>query len=267
MNWHWVLLIILTVNLSSCNKKTEQPHVDVFGHAGSSLHRDRYVYPANTFESVKYAIDVLDADGVEIDIQMTKDSVLVLFHDPLLVQSSSFPGCIQDYNFEEIENLSMDYSPYKITKLKPVVNYIYMRKKWVYLGIKTYNYCEEKKLNESTFQYALNEALSDVEVDNDSKIILGMTDLNFLKSLNFTFKCFENNTVEKTIQLANENNFKSILFHTSVVNETNVQLLKDSGIYWGMFGVKDEWTIDAAIQYEPNFLITDNIARTKKVTN
>ena len=41
-------------------------------------------FPINTFESINSAL-ALGADGSEVDIQMTKDSVLVLFHNRKLV--------------------------------------------------------------------------------------------------------------------------------------------------------------------------------------
>ena len=90
-------------------KKNNLPEVDVYGHAGSSLHRDRAVFPANSLESIKYAIDALSADGVEVDVQMTKDSILVLYHDSFLDNSSDFTGCIADYNYEEIKDFNSSF--------------------------------------------------------------------------------------------------------------------------------------------------------------
>lgn len=82
MNFRWGLYIIgaclLTIN-SGCKKELVYEDTLVYGHAGTTIHPELWVYPANTKESVLYALDVLGAEGVEIDIQMTKDSVRQVF--------------------------------------------------------------------------------------------------------------------------------------------------------------------------------------------
>src|SRR5690606_17296815 len=52
--------------------------VIILGHRGMGV---EYYKPENTYESIIPALGI-GADGCEIDIQMTKDSVLVLYHDP-----------------------------------------------------------------------------------------------------------------------------------------------------------------------------------------
>ena len=54
----------------------------ILGHAGMG---DLYKYPNNTMESIEPVLGI-GADGTELDIQMTKDSVLILFHDETLTR-------------------------------------------------------------------------------------------------------------------------------------------------------------------------------------
>ena len=65
--------------------------------------------------------DVLDADGVEVDVQMTKDSVLVLFHDAFLNDATNFSGCIHDYNFSDLTELEVYHTKYKLARLDEVI--------------------------------------------------------------------------------------------------------------------------------------------------
>jgi glycerophosphoryl diester phosphodiesterase len=268
MKWHWVLLIILSASLSNCSKNNSKPNIDVFGHAGTSLHRDRAVYPADSYESVKYAIDVLDADGVEVDVQMTKDSVLVLYHDSYLDQASAFGGCVSEYNYAEIEHLKLDFTNYELVTLKKVVEFVQTRNKKVYLDVKTYNYCGYEKINQTSFQHALEQSVEQLDSSFiKTKIILGMTDYKLLDEMNFSTKCYETTNVSDGIQKANDYNFTCLSIFKQFINKDDAIRLNNTSIYWGVVGVKDKWTIDKIVQLRPKFIISDNIARTKKVTN
>jgi len=268
MKWHWGLLIILSASLSNCSKNNSKPNIDVFGHAGTSLHRDRAVYPANSYESIKYALDVLDADGVEIDVQMTKDSVLVLYHDSYLDQASTFKGCVSNYNFAEIEHLKLDYTKYELVTLKKVLEFTQSRHKKVYLDVKTYNYCKGGEISQSTFQFALNNSTQSLDSNyKNTQILLGMTDYQFLNSISFPTKCYEVTNVSDGIQKANDYNFESLLFFKQFISKDDAVLLNSTSVYWGIIGAKDKWVIDEMVERKPKYIISDNIARTKKVSN
>jgi glycerophosphoryl diester phosphodiesterase len=53
-------------------------HIDVIGHRGA-----RGAFPENTIPAFTYGIET-GADAVEFDLQMTKDDVIVVSHDPVL---------------------------------------------------------------------------------------------------------------------------------------------------------------------------------------
>ena len=265
MKLHWVLVILLVILQSSCKNQIELPTVDVYGHAGISLHRDRAIFPANSYEANQYAIDVLGADGVEMDIQMTKDSVLVLFHDPYLSQSSNIDGCISQYNYDQIKDLKLDFTKYKITKLKDVLRLTESRNVKVYIDIKAHSYCDGK-FSLSAFQYALNNATNDLSDSHKAHVYLEMLDLEFLKNITYPTKCYESTNVKNGIQFAQENGFQAVLFKAEYIGQTESELLNNSGLYWGVFGIKDKWSIDNAISFSPKFVITDNIAYTNQIT-
>ena len=63
----------------------------------------KYKYPGNSFESIAAVLSI-GADGSEIDVQITKDSVLVIFHDKELSERTNCQGMIRDYNWAEIDS-------------------------------------------------------------------------------------------------------------------------------------------------------------------
>ncbi len=74
----------------------------IYAHRGAS---DQY--PENTMLAFKKAIEQ-GADGIETDVHLTKDNVLVLIHDETIDRTSNGQGWIKDYTYEEL--LQFDFS-------------------------------------------------------------------------------------------------------------------------------------------------------------
>ncbi len=60
--------------------------------------------PENSFPAIQKCID-MGVDMVEIDLQITKDSTIILMHDKTLDRTSTGIGLINDKNFKSIDSL------------------------------------------------------------------------------------------------------------------------------------------------------------------
>ncbi len=78
--------------------------IQVIGHGGSGFDSIDNFFPANARKSILHGVDILGADGVEIDVQMTKDSVLVLYHDDRLETQTNCTGRIADAFWVDIQD-------------------------------------------------------------------------------------------------------------------------------------------------------------------
>ena len=76
-----------------------------YAHRGASEY-----YPENTLRSF-YAGLEMRADGIETDIQRTKDGVLVLHHDDTLKRIVGVDGRVCDFTYAEL--LEMDFGAFK----------------------------------------------------------------------------------------------------------------------------------------------------------
>lgn len=72
-----------------------------YAHRGASEYA-----PENTLSSF-YLGMLQGANGIETDVQRTKDGVLVLFHDGILDRVSDGTGELSDYTFEELGKLKI----------------------------------------------------------------------------------------------------------------------------------------------------------------
>jgi glycerophosphoryl diester phosphodiesterase len=76
----------------------------IWAHRGASGHA-----PENTLPAFQLAAD-MGADGVELDVQLTKDGVLVVCHDEKVDRTANAKGWIKDYTFEELREMDFSYS-------------------------------------------------------------------------------------------------------------------------------------------------------------
>lgn len=79
--------------------KTEKHSPLKIGHRGAAGY-----CPENTISSFKKAIE-LGADYLELDIQMTKDSELVVIHDSTVNRTTNSKGRVRDFTLREIQSL------------------------------------------------------------------------------------------------------------------------------------------------------------------
>lgn len=81
-----------------------------YAHRGASTYA-----PENTLTSFRMGLE-MGANGIETDVQITKDGVLVLFHDNTIERCSNGTGRIADYTYAQL--LQMDFGGWKDEKYK-----------------------------------------------------------------------------------------------------------------------------------------------------
>lgn len=85
------------MNVSSSH--SQKTLTGTIGHRGS-----REKAPENTMASFRQAVED-GADGIELDVQLSKDGELVVIHDGTLDRTTNGQGSVSEYTLEEIRNL------------------------------------------------------------------------------------------------------------------------------------------------------------------
>ena len=65
-------------------------------------------YSENTMLAFQKAIEV-GADGIELDVQLTKDGELVIIHDETIDRTTDGKGYVVDYTYEELSKFDASY--------------------------------------------------------------------------------------------------------------------------------------------------------------
>ena len=119
----------------------------IWGHRGASA-----VMPENTLPAFEEAVR-MHADGIELDIQLTKDGEIVVCHDETLERTSDGTGFLKDYTLAELKEMDFskthpEYSPVRIPTMKEVIDLIRPTQLTINIELKTgvfdYEGIEEK---------------------------------------------------------------------------------------------------------------------------
>ena len=75
----------------------------IFAHRGYSGK-----YPENTMIAFKKALEC-EVDGIELDVQLTKDGEVVIIHDETIDRTTTGKGFVVDYTYEELEKFDASF--------------------------------------------------------------------------------------------------------------------------------------------------------------
>jgi glycerophosphoryl diester phosphodiesterase len=78
------------------------------GHGGDGIHS---LYPMNTAPSILHAF-AKGAQGCEIDVQLSRDSVLIAYHHPRLDKHTAFKGILNAFSSQDLQSLHYTEFPF-----------------------------------------------------------------------------------------------------------------------------------------------------------
>ena len=92
----------------------------LFAHRG--LHDNLKGVPENSMAAFKKAVEA--GYGIELDVQLTKDGVPVIFHDFSLERACNAPGLVRDHTFRELRKFRLFGSSERIPSLKEFLSMV-----------------------------------------------------------------------------------------------------------------------------------------------
>jgi glycerophosphoryl diester phosphodiesterase len=104
-----LLALSLSLALAACTatKPAVSPKLVVLGHAGSGFFTPISPFnfrPPSSWRGIRRAL-LRGADGVEVDLQLSRDSVVMLYHDQKLENGSTGRGCVSQLTAAELTRL------------------------------------------------------------------------------------------------------------------------------------------------------------------
>ena len=116
-----IVLYFLAIKPRLSRRKQWAPFKGVY-YAHRGLHDNESEAPENSLPAFKKAVKA--GYGIELDVQLTKDRVPVVFHDFTLERACGKPGKVYEYTYEELQQFPLFQSNERIPKFEEVLKVV-----------------------------------------------------------------------------------------------------------------------------------------------
>jgi glycerophosphoryl diester phosphodiesterase len=255
-----IVLLLIALFVFSCSKeeKSSFSDIEIFGHGGVGFRSYINTTQENSFLSIQKAIEVLNADGVEVDIQIDSDGKIWLYHDQYLQTKTNCTGCFGDKNSLYINNCSYPQQQ-KIYSLEELIRYFSTMQPppKISLQAQIFDRCMDyEKLAQAIIEIInIYGAYNWIQIESDSKELLSI-----LKNTSNKYQLFlDAKDVRSGISICQEYGFDGLILYKEDITKEDVQTIKALGLKIGIYGVKNQWDAKSALEKHPNQIQTDNI--------
>jgi len=268
-------IIILLCLIFACEKDQDIFVIDnlngdkisVFGHRGMGV---LFQYPGNSFESIEAVLNI-GADGSEVDVQITQDSVLVLYHNDDLSPRTDCMGKLYDQKWAQVVNCNYDnpiYPNVKViaaddlfSRLDNVQDYIFT------FDCKLHNTTTNTAAYYRQYIYAIKTVIAKYGLWNN--IFIDSDNIDFLQALkdsNVQAKLFiAGPPIANGIAIAEQMNLFGVGAGRANTTVEDVQLAHAKGLHVALWDAKTtEGNIDAMFK-NPDYIQTDKPIHLLKV--
>ena len=256
-----------TQNLTNLNNN----HITVLGHRGNGVNGN---YPGNSLKSMEAAIDELGAEGIEMDVQLSYDDELMLFHDDELAAITSCNGKINSYTRDELEKCLYDVqffnaslNEYHLASLESVFkrfeNYsplptFFLDTKSIYVAE---NYTDSLNEFNVIFGNAIYKLIAKHKLDK--VVLVSSSNAEMLRYLKENFSSlnlvFHTNNFDNGLNTAKSLGLFGITLHYNEITREQIEIAHSNNIRVTLYGVGSVSSCKAAVQLFPDYVKTDNI--------
>lgn len=239
----------------------------VIGHAGGGFASSTNPFPDNSLASVQYALDGLVADGVELDVQLSLDSTLWIYHDNELHTKSTCLSCINSLRDADLNNclyleeLSHNAADHPLQKLKTILEKYQGLPYLFFLDIKTANTCTGGSADLLAYSRAIEKLLD--ESGMREQVICESSNyflLQQLRSLNSSTRIMlDTSDPLQAIPDALAIQAEGIVASVLRFDKSSVQAVHDAGLLAIIFDVREYTATRNAIKMNPDGIQSDNI--------
>ena len=226
------------------------------------------MYPENTMLAFREAMKA-GCHGIETDVQMSKDGVLVICHDELLDRTSNGTGLLKDYTYDELINFdfgikfSPEFQGEKIPTLEELLQFAKENHIFLNLELKNglfpYNGIE-KKVIELIYKYDFKDSVILSSFNHFSMIKCKDIDSSIKTGLLYEGTFVD---IEKYCK-----NIGADALHPQYFSLLDAELTKkiqDEGIMINTYTVNHEIHMEALLDLKVNAIITNYPDKLSKI--
>ena len=244
-------------------KRFYHPGMDVIAHRGYSG-----AYPENTMLSFMKAEEA-GADGIELDVHLSKDGELMIIHDEALIRTCGKDGFVYSYTRSELEDINagktkndaFGFTP--IPSLEEFLSWLKETSLYVNIELKTmpvyYPGIEEK-----TVRMVESLSLSDRVIYSS----FNWLSVFRLKEMGVTSKLgllIEGPSLRNIGAQMKDNGIECYHPAYSMLSDESVRELKDNGRMINVWTVNDDTDIQKCLEWGIDGLITNETEKARRI--
>lgn len=240
----------------------------VHGCGGFGTYRN--TLPPNTVAALEQSL-AQGADGVEMDIQMTSDGKLAVFHDGLMDLATDCAGCIGDMTWDEVRECSYQTRNGDLDGHHPVVLLDTLLAQveasgyqpWVFLNTKHDSPCDpgDDGIRYEAFAQLLSEAIHRHNL-GDRVIVESMSE-RFLVVMgerdSTVHLLFDDEDYTRGMDVVRRNRFIGLCISNGKVTADQVAQAHEEGFWLGIWGVRVLGDTKRAVEKGPELVMTDDL--------
>ena len=256
---------------NAVNSLNKNPVINI-GHAGSGFN---YLFmpfnplPPNSFKSLSTALEN-GATGVEVDIQITADNKLVLFHDKTVDNVVGLSGTVPSVMSTDLIGGKYKIGfPYDLFQDEEVISF----KRWIrhaislpdipYLQMDIKSSPDQSAESKMKLLELINSELKEVNYPLEKVIAIGVDPALLLMMNKIEPKmnlAFEPGDFQGGLDWAKANNCKYLILDYKKLTGEKIETAHSQGIGIIAFGGKSRSTLVKIINMRPVFIQSNNVA-------
>jgi glycerophosphoryl diester phosphodiesterase len=262
-----LVLIPLIIFLSACKKEKfdivnlNGNQIIALGHGGMGLSS---TYPMDSYESLMESLNT-GADGTEFDVQMTKDSVLVLYHDVDLSDNTTLKGCINSLNWNEVQAAKYNQTPYLnytiITLDQFLLNVTNRNQREFIFDCKLYTENPDIQQFYRSYINAVTRIVHNYGLEINVRIESQEPDfLKLFKQKSLRYKLYiYPSSFESGLEIAKSLDLFGITISTKNISKEQIKIAHDNNIWVTLWNIHTEADNKEAIKKNPDCIQTDKL--------
>lgn len=284
MRWVRYMLFGL-ITLSACEKAAQVTNLNnnkvaVIGHAGNGIPGVNNDLPMNSWDGILKALEIYNADGVELDTKLSADSVLFLYHDREMDALSNCSGCIYNYQSEDVAQCTfkpvtnaLEPKQY-IIKLETVLERYKnsTTKPIIFIDLHAALGCDmsgsKKKEYYTTMLYAINALLS--RYNAYDQVMVQANSMEWMmesRTMCPDIKVFLDGDISNSdIDKVAANGFYGVASKDENISKEEVEYAHAKGLRVQIYNISG-YGVTKAIEKSPDYILADNIPLLQSVLN
>ncbi len=273
----YFLLMATLVLLQSC-KPTEivsahnllDGKILAVGHGCYGFSTYRNTIPPNTTAAAERAL-AMGADGLELDVQMTADGQLAVFHDGLLDRATGCAGCIGDLTWAEVKDCAYQTRNGALDGNFPVILLDTMlaviarsgQQPYVFLNTKHDSPCDPGDNGSAYEAFAERIVGAMRRHDAGPNVIVESMNEHFLQLVGAADPSvkllFDDEDFTRGMNVVRTNHFLGLCISNGIVSAEQVEAAHAEGYWLGIWGVRVHGDTRKAVEKGPELIMTDDL--------